>query len=660
MKRTPLNFPLLLIVLGFIFGIIFQDNFLISINYSILLSFISVFLVYFSFFILNKYTKITTFTFSFFLGILLYSIHYEPNIKNNYTLILSQNKEYTLQGIIEDVKNNNLSIKLQFADNYKVTGKISLHIKDSISVNEIGKSILFKTKLTSISSVKNPYQFDYQKYMQRKYIYWQGHTDEYKVQNKTSFSLILWAKRLQNYLATSLDNYPFSNESRGIIKALVLGVRSDIDSETYQEYIDAGAVHILAISGLHIGIITILITKIVNLFLPKRRKIIKIAIVFSILLTYAFIAGLSASVLRAVIMFGAYSIAELLGNKRARYDSLIFSIFVLLLFKPNFLFDVGFQLSYAAVLSILLFLPLYNRYFIYKNLIFNTISDIIKVSIAAQIGIIPLSLFYFHQFAGLFLVTNIIILPFLGIILGIGIFVVILANFQVLPLWLVKIYDFLIFSMNYVIENISSYKTMIISDVYFDKMMLFISFFFIGSLLFYLYLRKIKYLYLTLISVIFFQIYLIFDKYKEQKISQIIVFNQYKQTLLAKQDNSKITFYHSDSLKLPNSYIKNFCHNKSIKNIDYQCLNNILSVKGKNILIIDEVIYIDDSIKADYVLLCNSPKINLEKFIEKKSIKVLVVDGSNFPTMVKKWQKTAEKYNIPFHYTQEKGAFIIQ
>ena len=660
MKRTPLNFPLLLIVLGFIFGIIFQDNFLISINYSILLSFISVFLVYFSFFILNKYTKITTFTFSFFLGILLYSIHYEPNIKNNYTLILSQNKEYTLQGIIEDVKNNNLSIKLQFADNYKVTGKISLHIKDSISVNEIGKSILFKTKLTSISSVKNPYQFDYQKYMQRKYIYWQGHTDEYKVQNKTSFSLIHWAKRLQNYLATSLDNYPFSNESRGIIKALVLGVRSDIDSETYQEYIDAGAVHILAISGLHIGIITILITKIVNLFLPKRRKIIKIAIVFSILLTYAFIAGLSASVLRAVIMFGAYSIAELLGNKRARYDSLIFSIFVLLLFKPNFLFDVGFQLSYAAVLSILLFLPLYNRYFIYKNLIFNTISDIIKVSIAAQIGIIPLSLFYFHQFAGLFLVTNIIILPFLGIILGIGIFVVILANFQVLPLWLVKIYDFLIFSMNYVIENISSYKTMIISDVYFDKMMLFISFFFIGSLLFYLYLRKIKYLYLTLISVIFFQIYLIFDKYKEQKISQIIVFNQYKQTLLAKQDNSKITFYHSDSLKLPNSYIKNFCHNKSIKNIDYQCLNNILSVKGKNILIIDEVIYIDDSIKADYVLLCNSPKINLEKFIEKKSIKVLVVDGSNFPTMVKKWQKTAEKYNIPFHYTQEKGAFIIQ
>ncbi len=660
MKRTPLNFPLLLIVLGFIFGIIFQDNFLISINYSILLSFISVFLVYFSFFILNKYTKITTFTFSFFLGILLYSIHYEPNIKNNYTQILSQNKEYTLQGIIEDVKNNNLSIKLQFADNYKVTGKISLHIKDSISVNEIGKSILFKTKLTSISSVKNPYQFDYQKYMQRKYIYWQGHTDEYKVQNKTSFFLIFWAKRLQNYLATSLDNYPFSNESRGIIKALVLGVRSDIDSETYQEYIDAGAVHILAISGLHIGIITILITKIVNLFLPKRRKIIKIAIVFSILLTYAFIAGLSASVLRAVIMFGAYSITELLGNKRARYDSLIFSIFVLLLFKPNFLFDVGFQLSYAAVLSILLFLPLYNRYFIYKNLIFNTISDIIKVSIAAQIGIIPLSLFYFHQFAGLFLVTNIIILPFLGIILGIGIFVVILANFQVLPLWLVKIYDFLIFSMNYVIENISSYKTMIISNVYFDKMMLFISFFFIGSLLFYLYLRKIKYLYLTLISVIFFQIYLIFDKYKEQKISQIIVFNQYKQTLLAKQDNSKITFYHSDSLKLPNSYIKNFCHNKSIKNIDYQCLNNILSVKGKNILIIDEVIYIDDSIKADYVLLCNSPKINLEKFIEKKSIKVLVVDGSNFPTMVKKWQKTAEKYNIPFHYTQEKGAFIIQ
>ncbi|MDO4881647.1 MAG: ComEC/Rec2 family competence protein [Capnocytophaga sp.] len=659
MKRTPLNFPLLLIVLGFIFGIIFQDNFLFPIFYNILSCFLTLFLVFISFFVFSRYAKITTFIFSFCFGMFLYSVHYEPNTKNNYTKILTQNKEYILQGIIEEVKNSTLFVKLHYADNKEVTGKISLRIKDTISVEEIGKSILFTAKLNEITPPKNPYQFDFQKYMQRQSIYWQSYAIDYQIQDKFSFSVVLWAKKIQNKLASSLDKYPFSKESRGIIKALVLGIRSDIDSETYQEYIDAGAVHILAISGLHIGIITILITKIVDLFLSRKRKTAKVAIIFSILLTYAFVAGLSASVLRAVVMFGGYSAAELLENKRARYDSLIFSVFILLLFKPVFLFDVGFQLSYMAVLSILIFLPLYNQYFIYKNLILNSISSTIKVSIAAQIGIIPISFYYFHQFAGLFLVTNIIILPFMGIILGVGIFVVLLSYFNILPLWIVKIYDFLIFLMNWVIEKVSSYKTMIINEVYFDKMMLFISFVILIFLVFYLYLRKIKFLYLTLISVIFFQIYLIYDKYKEGNISQIVVFQQYRSTLLAKQDKGLLTFFHSDSLKLPNAQTNNFLINKHIKSADYEPIKNVLAINKKYILIIDEAIY-PENINADYVLLRNSPKINLEKFLEKNSTKMLIIDGSNIPSMVKRWQKTAEKYKISFHYTQEKGAFIIE
>ena len=163
-----------------------------------------------------------------------------------------------------------------------------------------------------------------------------------------------------------------------------MGVRSDITPELYQQYINAGAVHILAISGLHIGIITYLLTLFISFIIPAERKGIKIAFILVFLLTYAAITGLSASVLRAVVMFGCYSIAYLVGSRRARYDSLLLSAFILLLCKPTFLFEVGFQLSYMAVLSIVLFLPLGERYR-FENKFLNFFWDIIKMSIAAQL-----------------------------------------------------------------------------------------------------------------------------------------------------------------------------------------------------------------------------------------------------------------------------------
>ncbi|MEB3004858.1 ComEC/Rec2 family competence protein [Capnocytophaga sp. G2] len=662
MRQNPFNFPLFIILLGVILGIIFQDSFfVISYLYSIIFSLVGIVFLFACFYIIKKFQKESIFLLSFIMGVLLYNAHYEPNNKNHYLQKLSPNTEYILSGTIQEIKGKRIIVSLQKEDQFRVKGKVSLQLKDTLSQNIVGKYILCFTSLAPISQAKNPSQFNYKKYMCRQYIYWQGTPLCYQLEENHSHSIVFLAKKTQIQLASSLDKYPFSDSSKAIIKALVLGIRSDIDTDTYQHYIDAGAVHILAISGLHIGLITFILTQIINFIFPFRQKKLKTAIIFTILLGYSFITGLSASVLRSVLMFGGYSMAFYIGNGKARFDSLMFSAFILLLCKPMFLFEVGFQLSYMAVLSIELFLPFFNKYWFYENKLLNLFPSIIKVSIAAQIGIIPLSLYYFHQFAGLFLITNMLILPFLGIILGLGVIVVFLSSIHSLPYWLVVSYDFIIILMNKSIEKIASYRDLIITGVYFNEIMLIVSYIVMLWGVLYLYFRKIRFLYLLLISVLLFQGYLFYQKYEKRKIDQLIVYQQYKKTMISHQQGGEAIFYLSDTISLPRTYIKNFCTQRNIKHFQYKPITNIISFKGKHFVIVDEKFYLDKTDSIDYLLLRNSPKIHLEKFLEKGSVpKIIIADGSNYPYMMEKWEKTCRKYHIPFYNTYKEGYFLLE
>nr|WP_314603279.1 ComEC/Rec2 family competence protein [uncultured Capnocytophaga sp.] len=655
MKPTPFNLPLFIILFGIISGIIFQDiSAVLSIKNSIFICVISISVLFFSFYIIKKFQKISIFIASFSVGILTYSIHYQPNKSNHYLNLLSENTDYTISGIIENIKGKNIFISLQNIDNQEISGKILLHINDSLDSNNIGRPILFATNFFPFKDIKNPYQFNYKRYMERQYIYWQGFSSLYRIGEERSFSLIYIAKKIQNYLSSSLDKYEISESTRGITKALILGVRTDIAPDIYEQYIDAGAVHILAISGLHIGIITLLLTQIINIFIPTNRKKLKIGIILIILLTYSLITGLSASVLRAVLMFGAYSISSLSGNNKARFDSLILAAFILILCKPTFLFDVGFQLSFLAVLSILIFFPVFNQYFFFENKYLNFFPNLIKVSISAQIGIIPISLYYFHQFSGLFLVSSIVILPFLGIILALGLGIIALCSLGWVPKWLLIGYDFIISLMNKSIEQIASLR-FIIENIYFDDIMLFVSYFSLISGVIYLYIKKIHFLYFSLLSFLCLQTYLFYTKFQTGTTNELIVYQQYKKSMISIQEGNKMTLFSSDSVNFSNKYIKRLITEKHIKNLEYKPLPNVLPLKEINFLIIDDKFYVDNSFPVDYLLLRNSPKIHLEKLLTQITPKLIIADGSNFYFSIEKWRKTCKEYQIPFHYTQEDG-----
>lgn len=661
MRLKPINTTLAISTIAIILGIIFQNNLGFSVQQTLLILLLGVLVGVFFFFRMKKAVFVGVFLIFFVGGMLLYSVHYEPNTKNHYTQKLKENQFYTLEGKILSVKGKNAIVRLQKSKNQEVTGKILLSFTDSLSAEVVGNSILFHTELKPISAVKNPYQFDYQRYMSYQNIFWRGFVSNYQLQQSDVFSLTIFAARLQHRLASSLDNYSFSAESKGIIKALLFGVRHDIQEETYQEYIDAGAVHILAISGLHIGIITMILSYILHFFFrSKKHKVLIMLLLMIFLWAYALLTGLSASVVRAVTMFSFLSMALELKKYQGVYDNLIVSIFILLIFNPLFLFDVGFQLSYLAVFSIVTFLPIFNSFWFPKNKIIRFFYGILAVSFSAQIGVLPVSLYYFHQFPTLFFVTNILILPFLGIILGVGILVIGLAGLGILPNFLVVGYDFSIRLMNTAIGWVASFNDLIFKQIYFDWRMLLCSFLGIILLAFWLHFKNIRFLYAMFASVIMYQFILFYDKYTTQTTSEVVVFQQYNSSVIGIRNGEKLHIFSSQEEKAQKN-IANFVTQFRIKQTHFQQIPNIFSFNGKTILVLDDVWYPDVSFpEIDYLILINSPKIHLEKLLQVIKPQLLIADGSNAFWFVKQWKETCQKQNIPFHSTNEKGYISIK
>ena len=449
-----------------------------------------------------------------------------------------------------------------------------------------------------------------------------------------------------------------------MLNALLLGQRQDISKDLMLSYTNAGAVHILAVSGLHIGIILLILNFI---FKPLERikngRFLKMFLLVLLLWIYAIIAGLSASVIRAVLMFSILAVGINLNRTTNIYFTLVVSLLVLLLVNPYYLFDVGFQLSYAAVFSIVIFQPIFQSYWYSKNRIVQFYWNLITVSVAAQLGVLPISLYYFHQFPGLFILANLLIIPFLGIILIGGIIVFGLALSNVLPMVLAKSYFQLIELMNGVIHWISAQESYLITEISFDKWMLTTLFIVIISTAFYLKQPHPHFLKMLLLAIIGFQLVLVMTKWKTENTDEIVIFHKNKHSIIGKKIGSQIVFFTNlDTTALnKEQFIKSYRIGSSIQGSTIQPSKNIFSFHNKIVLVVDESgIYNVNKLKPEIVILRNSPKINLERMIDYLNPKLVIADGSNYSSYANLWKATCLKRKTPFHHTGQKGAYILK
>ncbi|PCH53937.1 MAG: competence protein [Flavobacteriaceae bacterium] len=634
----------------------------------------------FQYFRANKQFKLSiTFTIlvfliSFFIGIS--SITYKNQL--NKKLHYSNSSEFilnkTLFVLIEIQKilksttySNKYEAKVLQLNNKNTIGRILVTIERNTIDNQlhVDDNLVVKTSFLNISKPKNPYGFNYKKYLQNQQIHHQIHLrkSDFLILQNNSETLKGFASKIRESINTSLKNNGFKDDELAVINALLLGQRNTISSDLLKSYSGAGAVHILAVSGLHVGIILgllILLFKPLHYF--KNGKIIATLFIIILLWIYAIIAGLSASVVRAVSMFTALTIGLHLIQRSNVYNTLVISMFFLLLFNPFYLFEVGFQLSYLAVFSIVWIQPkLYN---LWKPSYWlpDKIWQLFTVSIAAQLGVLPLSLFYFHQFPGLFFLSNLVIIPFLGLILTAGILIITLATFDILPPFLGDSYSYVIQLMNRFVEWISNHEFFVIQNISFSLMLMIACYAFIFITIKWIEKRVFYRFVLVLILLTIIQSIFVFEKYKLQYINELIVFNQSKKSIIGVRFGDKLTVSCSDSINQKNYTIKSFLIGSGIgEEFESFPTKNLFKFKNEIVLVVDSLgIYEYKSISPSIVILQKSPKINLERLLKVLHPKILIVDGSNYKSYIDKWAQTCLKNKTPFHSTMQKGAYILK
>ncbi|MDG5799815.1 ComEC/Rec2 family competence protein [Marinilabiliaceae bacterium ANBcel2] len=277
-----------------------------------------------------------------------------------------------------------------------------------------GDVISVKGTVTPLSEAENPAEFDYGRYLWRSGFSGELYARSYNVavvaDSRFQRESTLSSSRLREYFIGNLKRAGCSDSAMMLVRAVLLGDRSKIDRDIRDGFIKSGAIHLLAVSGLHVGVIYLFVNFLTSL-LFKRRRVLRLLLVISTLVFYALIAGFSPSVTRAVIMFAVIQTGVTFNRDIVWGNILSAAAFISLLVNPLFLFHVGFWLSYAAVGGIVLLYPYFKSLLPFKFVVFKMIWSIVSVSLAAQIFTLPLSLYVFEAFPLYFLLSSLFVLP---------------------------------------------------------------------------------------------------------------------------------------------------------------------------------------------------------------------------------------------------------
>ena len=350
--------------------------------------------------------------------------------ENHYGIIVESS--ITKSGYIKYIVQckNNTKYQPTRRENKKL---VFVKIKQTKTPFTDNSTILFHCNFEKIKNLGYPGEFDSEYYWKNKGVYEIGF-----INNESNIKLVKHSHQkisspvsFRNNLTEILKSV-LTGQELALANALILGERNLLTNETTQGFSDTGAMHILAVSGLHIGILLQILLRIFQLFQKFISKNLATILSLIIVWFYALITGFSPSVVRSVIMFSLLLIGSIKGKENSELNILAFSAFILLSWKPNYIYDVGFQLSYTAMLGIYLFYPFLKNVIISRYKIMQLIIEGSMVGIAAQITTIPLTLYYFHQFPNYFILTNIALMAFSFIILLLGI--LLFSFFWILPL----------------------------------------------------------------------------------------------------------------------------------------------------------------------------------------------------------------------------------
>jgi competence protein ComEC len=561
----------------------------------------------------------------------------------------------------------------------QTSGKILLYVKkDSLSQQiKYGDVLVIQPKLQEIAPPMNPMEFNYKQYLSFQNIYHQSYLNEQSWRfaglNKGNF-LLSKIFFLREKLKTVLNTYLNGKEEKAVAHAILIGNKDLLDDKLTQTYATSGAMHVLAVSGLHVGIIYLVFSYMLS-FLKKTRLAIYLPfILIGLIWFYALITGGSPSVLRASTMFSFITLGTSFKRHLNIYNAIAASLFVLICVNPFIITEVGFQLSYLAVIGIIFLQPkIYNLY-LPSNWILDKIWVITAVSIAAQIATFPLGILYFHQFPNLFWVSNLVVIPAATIIVYLGVTLFAISWAPPIALFTGKVLEFLIRILNGFVGIVDSIPYSLTSglDITILETWLIYCFIVLGALA--LSFRIKSALYASLFALFIFSLSYSLKNWKSIHQKKLIVYHVPKisgiELIHGKEavsifdnalinDKSQLLFrvkHNWWKMKIKNHLPPNEA--PFIKSTLYEN-NKLILFENKKILIIDSAFTLPNEVfHTDYLIVSHNPKLYLKKAADKIKAQYFIFDSSNSYHKIKYWKKDCEDLCLNCYFVTENKAFI--
>lgn len=451
--------------------------------------------------------------------------------------------------------------------------------RDSLSTKLCsGDQIIYRGNLKLIEGSLNTEAFDFRHHMALQKVAYSAYLrsgDWQLLASPNKVNLQTIADGIRGRLMLYLSNWPIEERERRVAQALLLGYRHDIDRELLADFGNAGVTHVLAVSGLHVGILYLFATKLLFFLGSGRRsELLRSLIILLILWIYALITGLSPSIMRAATMFSFVAIGGAFKRSVSIYNTLLASAFFLLLIKPTLLLNAGFQLSYAAVFSIVLIYPLLQKIWQPRYWILKQLWSIAAVSIAAQFFTFPIALYYFHQFAGSFLLANIIVIPLVTLVMYIGIVILVFESFGLSPPFLQDVFGRLLHLMNDSVgamDDVS--RKLLISDVWIGWPELLLIYLLLGFGIYWILHRTYGALFTCGIVFLGLHVYTTAIDIQRSCSSELILFSMDNRRVIGIRAGKELFLIAGQSFDIEDRRIVPYIQSNALKIADVICWN---------------------------------------------------------------------------------------
>lgn len=530
----------------------------------------------------------------------------------------------------------------------------------------------------------NPYEFNYGDYQHGKGLFYHLYLDSTSWMPApvyTGRGLKIRAKEIRSILMDRIDRSIVGRDEKAILYSLLLGYRAELGQEVRQQFVRSGSMHILAVSGLHVGILYLLPAFLIGKIRGSMAgSLLATLALLALLWSYAMLTGLSPSVVRAVSMCSIHRMAKLMGRKADIFHVLSLTAVLMLLSRPAVLFEAGFQLSFAAVAGIAWFQhPLYKLIPV-RGWLARKTWQLLTVSLAAQIATAPLSMFYFHQFSNVFFLSNLVVIPLATLILYVGLTFIVLSSVGMYPVsgmleWLTSLLGGMTHMMGGIPGAYCSNISLLPVQVCLLYLLILLGGFFVHS-------RKVLLAHGMMVSLILLLMVSCIREYRVRSQEACYVFSLPRESAISFVRGRQHTMYRGgrmrgDTLVIPYA-IRNFSTRHKLTSpdllscgsgLEYSCIDSggvqmiYTNFKNRSMLIISQLENPcpsrATSLETDILLLTDNVSCNLDSLIHVFKPGLIIVDGSS-STWYHTWVESACKdHGIPFHSTEKDGFYVF-